>query len=289
MMFTAPLRQRCGRRPKAGPEGHGPHQRHASPPASTVSRWRPGCHRQPYNRGGAGQQLGGVTRMPPKGAGPDIDTAEALAQMLDEPSRHRAACRHHLETVQGERYGYPSDPPRCRHARQHGALLIIDDIQAGIGHRRLLLLRRGRAARHHTMAEAAWPRLAVAALLVKPEYDGSDLPSTTGTFRVTTTPWSPHALEKFWADDSFLEKERSSYLESRLTRIVENVPGAVEGPRHVPGRLRAPANWPARSWPSAGGTASSRPPAPRPGGEDPAPLASTQTRSPAGSTSLSRR
>lgn len=192
-----------------------------------------------YNRGGAGQQLGGVTRMPFEGAlGPDIDTAEVLAQMLDEPSSGiEPPAAIIFETVQGEGGLNAASPEWIRRvadiARQHGALLIIDDIQAGIGRTGGFFSFDGMGVQPDiiTMAKSlSGLGLPFAALLVKPEYDVFRPAEHNGTFRGNNHAMvtARVALEKFWADDSFLEqvKERSSYLESRLTRIAENVPGA---------------------------------------------------------------
>jgi diaminobutyrate-2-oxoglutarate transaminase len=72
--------------------------------------------------------------------------------------------------------------------------------------------------------------LPFAAVLVKPEYDVFKPAEHNGTFRGNNHAMvtARVALEKFWSDDQFLEqvKERSNYLESRLTRIAEHVPGA---------------------------------------------------------------
>lgn len=192
-----------------------------------------------YNRGGAGQQLGGVTRMPFEGAlGPDIDTAEVLAQMLDEPSSGiEPPAAIIFETVQGEGGLNPASAQWVRRvaeiAKQHGALLIIDDIQAGIGRSGGFFSFDGMGVQPDiiTMAKSlSGLGLPFAAVLVKPEYDVFKPAEHNGTFRGNNHAMvtARVALEKFWSDDQFLEqvKERSNYLESRLTRIAEHVPGA---------------------------------------------------------------
>ncbi len=192
-----------------------------------------------YNRGGAGQQLGGVTRMPFDGAlGPDIDTAEVLATMLDEPSSGiEPPAAIIFETVQGEGGLNPASPKWVKRvaeiARQHGALLIIDDIQAGIGRTGGFFSFDDMEVQPDiiTMAKSlSGLGLPFAAVLVKPEYDVFKPAEHNGTFRGNNHAMvtARVALEKFWSDDTFLNSidERARYLESRLNRIAERVPGS---------------------------------------------------------------
>ena len=192
-----------------------------------------------YNRGGAGQQLGGVTRMPFDGAlGPDIDTAEVLATMLDEPSSGiEPPAAIIFETVQGEGGLNLASPKWVKRvaeiARQHGALLIIDDIQAGIGRTGGFFSFDDMEVQPDiiTMAKSlSGLGLPFAAVLVKPEYDVFKPAEHNGTFRGNNHAMvtARVALEKFWSDDTFLNSidERARYLESRLNRIAERVPGS---------------------------------------------------------------
>ncbi len=192
-----------------------------------------------YNRGGAGQQLGGVTRMPFEGAlGPDVDTAEVLATMLDEPSSGiEPPAAIIFETVQGEGGLNPASPQWVKRvaeiARKHGALLIIDDIQAGIGRTGGFFSFDGMDVQPDiiTMAKSlSGLGLPFAAVLVKPEYDVFKPAEHNGTFRGNNHAMvtARVALEKFWSDDTFLNSvnERARYLESRLERIAERVPGS---------------------------------------------------------------
>ena len=192
-----------------------------------------------YNRGGAGQQLGGVTRMPYDGAlGPDIDTAEVLATMLDEPSSGiEPPAAILFETVQGEGGLNPASAAWVRRmaeiAREHGALLIIDDIQAGIGRSGTFFSFEEMGVQPDiiTMAKSlSGFGLPFAAVLVKPEYDVFGPAEHNGTFRGNNHAMVTGrvALEKFWADDQFQNTvaERAAYLETRLSRIAERIPGA---------------------------------------------------------------
>lgn len=192
-----------------------------------------------YNRGGAGQQLGGVTRMPFEGSlGPDVDTAEVLAKMLDESSSGIDKPAAFLfETVQGEGGLNPASAAWVRRvadiARQHGTLLIIDDIQAGVGRCGTFFSFEGMGVQPDiiTLAKSiSGFGLPFAAVLVRPQYDVLGRAEHNGTFRGNNHAFVTGrvALEKFWADDTFEKtvQERSAYLRSRLERIAGTVPGS---------------------------------------------------------------
>ena len=89
-----------------------------------------------YHRGGAGTTLDGVTRMPFDGyMGGSFDTADLLDAMLSDKSGGvDAPAAILLETVQGEGGLNAASPDWIRRvadlAKKHGALLIVDDIQA---------------------------------------------------------------------------------------------------------------------------------------------------------------
>jgi diaminobutyrate-2-oxoglutarate transaminase len=192
------------------------------------------------HRGGAGPgPLEGTTRMPYDGAfGPDVDTLAQLEAMLDNPSSGiDAPAAFLLEAVQGEGGLNAASPEWLqgieRLARKHGALLIVDDIQAGIG----------RAGGFFSFEEAgikpdlipmakslSGMGLPLAVLLVRPEHDIWTPAEHNGTFRgnnhafVTATV----ALETFWADGRFEQevRDRGRYLEERLGRIADMLPAA---------------------------------------------------------------
>jgi diaminobutyrate-2-oxoglutarate transaminase len=97
------------------------------------------CTGSSHHRRGAGIDLGGVTRLPYDGyLGPSVDTAAYLDTLLSDPSSGvDPAAAVIVETVQGEGglnvadYGWLTRIADI--ARKHGALFIVDDIQAGIG------------------------------------------------------------------------------------------------------------------------------------------------------------
>ncbi len=90
-------------------------------------------------RGGGGMPLNGVTHLSFEGSlGADVDKLAAIQTMLDKGSSSiDAPAAVILELVQGE--GGPNAASRewvesiGRLAKKHGAKLIVDDIQAGIG------------------------------------------------------------------------------------------------------------------------------------------------------------
>ena len=92
-----------------------------------------------HHRMGPEQGLNGITRMPFDGyLGDDFDSSDLLARMLDDPSGGiDAPAAIVLETVQGEGGLNTASPGWLRRvaaiAARHGALLIIDDVQAGCG------------------------------------------------------------------------------------------------------------------------------------------------------------
>ncbi|WP_173932002.1 diaminobutyrate--2-oxoglutarate transaminase [Chelativorans sp. Marseille-P2723] len=192
-----------------------------------------------YHRGGAGLPLSGVTRMPFENAlGKSVDTADLLNRMLAEPSSGiEPPAAIILETVQGEGGLNAASQQWMRRiariAREHGALLIVDDIQAGCGRTGTFFSfeEMGIEPDIITMAKSlSGFGLPLAALLVKPQYDVFGPAEHNGTFRgnnhafVTATV----ALEKFWADPGFQEslRGRAAYLKSRLEEIAEHLPAA---------------------------------------------------------------
>jgi diaminobutyrate-2-oxoglutarate transaminase len=86
-------------------------------------------------RGGPVNALSGVFRLPYEGyLGPDVDTADQLALMLADPSSGVDAPGAILLETGGLNVASPEWLRRVAAlASAHGALLIIDDIQAGCG------------------------------------------------------------------------------------------------------------------------------------------------------------
>ncbi|WEX08737.1 diaminobutyrate--2-oxoglutarate transaminase [Chelativorans sp. AA-79] len=190
-----------------------------------------------YHRAGAGLPLSGVTRMPFEGAMGDLDTADLLNRMLAEPSSGiEPPAAVILETVQGEGGLNAASREWVRRiaeiARNHGALLIVDDIQAGCGRTGHFFSfeEMGIEPDIVTMAKSlSGFGLPFAALLVKQEYDVFGPAEHNGTFRGNNHAFvtARVALEKFWADSTLQEVviRRGAYLKSRLEKIAGQLPG----------------------------------------------------------------
>jgi diaminobutyrate-2-oxoglutarate transaminase len=198
------------------------------------------CTGNAGKRGGAGIPLAHVSHEPYDGYhGPEVDTAELLAQRLDDPSSGLdAPAAFLLETVQGEGGLNVASPQWLRKiariAKQHGALLIVDDIQAGCGRTGSFFSfeEAGIVPDIVTMAKSlSGMGLPFALTLFKPELDVWDPGEHNGTFRgnchafVTATA----ALRHFWGDDAFQQdvRRRGDLLGKRLDQIAARCGEAV--------------------------------------------------------------
>lgn len=190
-------------------------------------------------RGGAGGvSLNDVTRMPYDGSLGDIDTLAVIEQMVDNPSSGiDAPAAFLVELVQGEGGLNAASPEWVRGiaeiAKKHGALLIVDDIQAGIGRTGSFFSfdEVGIEPDMVTLAKSlSGFGLPFAAVLIRPEHDIWKPAEHNGTFRGNTHAFvtAQVALEKFWTDDRFVAEvaEKAEVLESALTRIADRIPGA---------------------------------------------------------------
>ena len=187
-----------------------------------------------HHRGGAGIPLGGVTRMPfANYHGEGVDTAEMLERMLNDPSSGvDAPAAVLLETVQGEG-GLNAAPAEwlrqiAEIARAHGALLIVDDIQAGCGRTGSFFSFEGMGIKPDivTMAKSlSGMGLPFALTLVAPEHDLWKPGEHNGTFRGNCHAFvtARAALAKFWRDDTFQKslEQKGKILERRLSAMAE--------------------------------------------------------------------
>jgi diaminobutyrate-2-oxoglutarate transaminase len=192
------------------------------------------CTGNEGKRGGAGVPLGNVSHEPYDGYfGPEVNTAELLEQRLSDPSSgldKPAAII--VETLQGEGGLNTASVEWLRAiadiAKRHGALLIIDDIQAGCGRTGgfFSFEEAGIKPDIITLAKSlSGMGLPFALTLFRPELDQWSPGEHNGTFRgnnhafVTATA----ALKHFWTTDEF-EKDvarRGAYLAERLDRMAE--------------------------------------------------------------------
>ncbi len=190
-------------------------------------------------RNGGGMPLQGVTHMPYEGAfGPDVDTLAQIEMMLENPSSGLDAPAAFLvEPVQGEG-GLNAASAEwlrgiARLAKKHGALLIADDIQAGIGRTGTFFSFEEMGVEPDMIPLAkslSGFGLPFAALLLKPELDVWKPAEHNGTFRGNTHAFitARVALEKFWTDNRFQKSlaEKAQLIEDELNTIAEMIPGA---------------------------------------------------------------
>ncbi|MRU17099.1 diaminobutyrate--2-oxoglutarate transaminase [Roseovarius sp. A21] len=187
-----------------------------------------------HHRGQSGTLLSGVTRAPYDGYyGPDICTAEMLDKMLSDPSGGlEAPAAIVLEAIQGEGGLNMATPRWTRRiaeiARKHGALLIVDDIQAGCGRSgdffsfEALRITPDIVTLAKSLSGFGLP---MSMVLFRREFDLWLPGEHNGTFRgnshafVTATA----ALDHFWADLGFAKtvKENALFIAGRLKRLAE--------------------------------------------------------------------
>lgn len=193
-----------------------------------------------YHRGGAGMTLHGVTRMPYDGYfGEATDSADFLEAMLtDSSSGIDAPAAILLETVQGEGGLNAASPEWLRRvadlARDHGALLIVDDIQAGCGRTGPFFSFEEMDVMPDivTMAKSVSGfGLPMSLVLVRPEYDVFGPAEHNGTFRGNTHAFvtARVSIEKFWSDPGFANDiaHKARLLTDALQGVADLVPGAT--------------------------------------------------------------
>ncbi|MBF9131248.1 diaminobutyrate--2-oxoglutarate transaminase [Plantactinospora sp. S1510] len=193
-----------------------------------------------HHRIGPQMPLHGVTRLPYDGyQGEGVDTADLLARMLCDPSSGLdAPAAILLETVQGEgglNVASPGWLGRIAElARSSGALLVVDDVQAGCGRTGTFFSFEpfGIVPDLVVLSKSiSGYGLPMALLLIRPEHDVWLPGEHNGTFRgnvhafVTATV----ALTKFWAAPGFAADvtRRGDLLAGRLAGMARVVPGAT--------------------------------------------------------------
>ncbi|RWO62340.1 MAG: diaminobutyrate--2-oxoglutarate transaminase [Mesorhizobium sp.] len=199
------------------------------------------CTGNRYHRAAAGQLLGGVTRLPYDGyLGSAVDTADYLDQLLSDPSSGvDAPAAVILETVQGEGGLNVARTAWLRKvaaiAHRHEALLIVDDIQAGVGRTDAFFSFEAAGLRPDivTMAKSiSGYGLPMALALIDRRLDKWEPGEHNGTFRGNCHAFvtAQAALEHFWRTDSFAAsvEDKGNLLQSRLEQIVSKYdPGRV--------------------------------------------------------------
>ncbi len=188
--------------------------------------------------GAGGAPLCGVTRMPFEGALKDVDSLAMIEAMYANPSSgYDAPAAFLIEAVQGEGGLNAASPEFLKGlseiAKKLGALLIVDDIQAGCGRTGTFFSFDGMGFTPDLIPMAkslSGYGLPFAALLIRKDLDVWKPAEHNGTFRGNGHAFvtAKVALEKFWADDAFAEEVagKAAHLEARLTEIAKRVPGA---------------------------------------------------------------
>ncbi|SDD32685.1 diaminobutyrate-2-oxoglutarate transaminase [Paracoccus isoporae] len=189
--------------------------------------------------GAGGGSLADVTHMPFENAMGENDTLEYIEWALDNPSSGiDAPAAFIVEPVQGEGGLNAASKEWLqgiqRIARKHGALFIIDDIQAGIGRTGTYFSTEEYGLDPDMITQAksfSGMGLPFAALLIKPEHDIWKPAEHNGTFRGNTHAFvtARVALEKFWADDAFSKEvqRKGEYLRERLQAMADLIPDAT--------------------------------------------------------------
>lgn len=189
-------------------------------------------------RAGAGTTLSGVVRMPYEGAMEGVDSLAMIRAMLDNPSSGiDAPAAFLIEPVQGEGGLNAASSAFLKGlqtlAREHGALIIMDDIQAGIGRTGPFFSFEGMGIKPDLIPLAkslSGMGLPMAGLLIRPDLDVWKPAEHNGTFRGNNHAFvtARVALEKFWSDDRFQRQTeaKAAFLTERLKEIAALVPGA---------------------------------------------------------------
>lgn len=172
------------------------------------------CTGNAGKRSGAGVPLSHVAHEPFDGYyGSDVDTADLLDQRLSDPSSGvDAPAAILVETVQGEGGLNAASPDWLRRiagiARKHGALFIVDDIQAGCGRTGHFFSFEGMGIMPDivTMAKSlSGMGLPFALALFRPHLDVWSPGEHNGTFRGNNHAFvtAAAALRHFWSNDRF--------------------------------------------------------------------------------------
>jgi diaminobutyrate-2-oxoglutarate transaminase len=190
------------------------------------------CTGNQHHRDGAGVGLDGVTHMPYDGyLGPTVDTAGYLDKVLSDPSSGiDAPAAVIVETVQGEGginvAGYEWLQAVADIARKHGALFIVDDIQAGAGRTGTFFSFEPAGVRPDivTLAKSvSGYGLPMALVLIDRQFDQWLPGEHNGTFRGNCHAFvtARATLETFWRDRSFEASvfDKGQLLACRLNEI----------------------------------------------------------------------
>jgi diaminobutyrate-2-oxoglutarate transaminase len=194
----------------------------------------------PLLRGAAGVPLRDVTILPYGGTGVEREAITALERALRPGSAMAPPAAILLETVQGEGGLHTASPAWLLRVRELadavGALVVVDDIQAGCGRTGTFFsfedtpgLRPDLVCLSKSLSGMGLP---MAALLIRRAYDQWAPGEHNGTFRGHNLAFvGATAALDFWADPRFGPHvgELGEAIRSRLSDIVAELPsGAAE-------------------------------------------------------------
>jgi diaminobutyrate-2-oxoglutarate transaminase len=186
-------------------------------------------------RDAAGVPLEHVVRAPFDGyLGEDVDTLEELRRMLADPSSGVAPpAAFVVETIQAEggvnvaRTAWLKGLAEL--AKAHGALLIVDDIQVGVGRTGSYFSFDGTGIEPDIVCLAkgiGGYGLPLAVCLVKPEHDQWSPGEHTGTFRGQDLAFVAGTVAlSYFADDALCDavKRKGAKTHGRLDALVESL------------------------------------------------------------------
>lgn len=188
-------------------------------------------------RDAAGFPIAHTARMPYDGyLGEGIDTLDYFEKMLNDPSSGLdTPAAVIIEAVQGEGGINVASIPWMQRLRAlteaHGILLILDEIQAGIGRTGTFFAfeAAGIVPDIVTVSKAISAYgLPMSIVLLKPELDIWKPAAHSGTFRGNNLAFvtAKAALEQYWADDTFQQEiaRKSQLLQAGLQRLINDFP-----------------------------------------------------------------
>jgi diaminobutyrate-2-oxoglutarate transaminase len=185
-----------------------------------------------HYRGAAGVGLDDIVRLPYDGyLGADVDTLDLLEKMLDDPcSGVDLPAAVIVEAVQGEGGINVASAPWLQRLRslteQRGILLILDEIQAGVGRTGAFFAfeESGIVPDIVTISKSiSGSGLPMSLVLLRPGVDVWKPGQHTGTFRGNNLAFvsARVALETYWADSALVDgvAAKSALLAAELERI----------------------------------------------------------------------
>ena len=188
-------------------------------------------------RDAAGFPVAHVARMPYDGyLGEGVDTLDYFEEMLNDPSSGLdIPAAVIVEAVQGEGGINVASIPWLQRLRaltaEHGILLILDEIQAGVGRTGMFFAfeAAGIIPDIVTVSKAISAYgLPMALVLLKPELDVWKPSAHSGTFRGNNLAFvtAKVALEQYWADDTFQKEiaRKSELLQVGLKGLINDFP-----------------------------------------------------------------